>query len=245
VTTPLPVPLNPPGPAQSDFLIHFCGRPVNRPNTPSVPARIRDLTPAQRLESILWDQQILGFAPFGRDIVQPMVCFSESPLSHLEWLLHGRGWPPWGIVLSRQLVYTAGGGPVWYARPDQYACLTPAQRSWAVNFNTDTTIDSRSDWVHEREWRIPVLPDNPALRLVREAIVAVLVEFRAWQPSPRYFPNPTGRLLDRQSGELTYPGNPMAVPEMQQVQALHPLWGSFPRWYWDPAAQGFTAWPTA
>lgn len=46
-----------PGPAQSDFLIHFSGRPSRLSPTPSVPAWIRDLTPAQRLDNILWEQR--------------------------------------------------------------------------------------------------------------------------------------------------------------------------------------------
>jgi hypothetical protein len=46
MTTPYPEPLDVPGPAQSDFLIHFCGRPSGRPHTPMVPAAIQGLTPA-------------------------------------------------------------------------------------------------------------------------------------------------------------------------------------------------------
>jgi hypothetical protein len=78
VTSPLPAPLNPAGPAQSEFLIHFCGRPAGRQNTPSVPVNIRGLAAAQRLDNVLWEQRIVGFAPFGQGVTQPMVCFSES-----------------------------------------------------------------------------------------------------------------------------------------------------------------------
>ena len=132
MTTPRPEPLEIPGPAQSNFLIHFCGRPSGRPHTPYVRPEIQALTPAQRLDNILWEQQILGFAPFGAAADQPMVCLSESPLDHLQWLLRSRGWPPWGVVLSRQWVFTVGGGPVWYARPGQYETLTRTQWPWAV-----------------------------------------------------------------------------------------------------------------
>jgi len=38
-----------PGPAQSDFLIHFCGRPRGRPHTPMMPAAIQGFTPATEL----------------------------------------------------------------------------------------------------------------------------------------------------------------------------------------------------
>ncbi len=46
MTTPYPEPLDVPGPAQSDFLIHFCGRPSGRPRTPMMPAAIQGFTPA-------------------------------------------------------------------------------------------------------------------------------------------------------------------------------------------------------
>jgi hypothetical protein len=50
------------GPAQFEFLIHFCGRPSSAAMTPTVPQTIRDLQPWQRLHNILWEGQIRGFA---------------------------------------------------------------------------------------------------------------------------------------------------------------------------------------
>jgi hypothetical protein len=186
-----------------------------------VPPYIQGLTAEQRLDSILWEQRIWGFPPFGRDVVQPMVCFSESPPNHLEWLLHGQGWPPWGVILLRQWVYTKGGGPVWYARPDEYNSLTPTQRAWAVRF--EATAGQRSDWVQEREWRIPVPPADPALHLARGDVFAVLVGNPMWQPGTSYWPPPTG---------------------MRSVPAAHPLLGSFQRWFWEPTERRFMAWPS-
>jgi hypothetical protein len=77
--------LNPAGPAQSEHLIHFCGRPPGRPHTPWIREDIKALSAEQRLERILWDQQLLGFGPFGPLSHQdwPVVCLSESPLPHL------------------------------------------------------------------------------------------------------------------------------------------------------------------
>jgi hypothetical protein len=98
MTASAPEPLNPAGPAQSDFLIHFCGKAPGRRHTPKVRQDIQSITPAQRLDNILWQQQILGFPPFGPETNPPMVCFSESPLPHLDWLLHALLWPPWGVV---------------------------------------------------------------------------------------------------------------------------------------------------
>jgi hypothetical protein len=221
MTISLPGLLNPVGPAQSEYLIHFCGRPAGRSNTPTVPAGIRALTAEQRLDAILWEQKILGFAPFGTDVVQPMVCLSESPPSHLEWLLQGQHWPPWGVIFQRNWVYAHGGGPVWYARPEEYFRLPPEQRAWAVRY--EATAGSRSDWAHEREWRIPVPPADPALRLVPGDIVAVLIGDPMWQPAVRYWP----------------PAEPGIAP----AAAIHPLWHSVQRWFWDSARRSFMSWP--
>ena len=84
-------------------------------------------------------------------------------------------------------------------------------------------------------------PGDLAVHLAPGAIAAVLVGDPAWQPSARFAQNPTGRLLDGSTGQLTYPGNPWAVLETQQVRALPPLWGTFPPWSWDPGTQRFIA----
>jgi hypothetical protein len=179
-----------------------------------VPPSIRGLTAAQRLDYIIWEQRIRGFPPFGPEGVPipPMVCFSESPADHLDWLLR-KNWPQWGVFVRREWVYAQGGGPVWYARPDQYNKFTPEQFAWAVRFED---APRRSDWVHEREWRIPVPPADPepALHLAPGDVVAVLVGDPMWQPSTRWWPQPAG---------------------MPPVPAAPPLWGSFRRWFWDPA----------
>lgn len=231
-------PLNPAGPAQSEYLIHFCGRPSGLQFTASVPMSIRALTPAQRLDNILWEQQIWGFPPFGAS--SPMVCFSESPLDHLSWLINTKGWPTWGVILARQWVYAAGGGPAWYVRPEQYGTLTPDQRAWAVRLDT-TQGGYRSEWLHEREWRLPVPAQSPGLCLLPDAIVAVLVEDPSWQPTVRYVQQPTGYAVDAATGQYAQPGNPLTVPEMRQVPAYPPQWGRFPRWYWDEGMQRFAA----
>ena len=231
-------PLNPAGPAQSEYLIHFCGRAPGLKFTPSVPDWIRAVTPAQRLDNILWQQSIWGFPPFGAG--SPMVCFSESPLDHLAWLINARHWPPWGVIFTRQWVYATGGGPVWYARPDQYATMTPDQLAWSVRLGT-AWGEPRSEWLHEREWRLPVPAENPGLCLAPGIIAAVLVGNPSWQPTVRPVQQPTGYHVNASTGQPAQPGTPLAVPEMRQVPAYPPLWGAYPRWCWDPGAQRFIA----
>lgn len=225
MTVPVSGPLGAAGPAQFEMLIHFCGRPASAPPTPTVPPFIRDQPPWQRLSNILWEGQIRGFAPFGAEL--PMVCLSESPLDHLNWLLSSRQWPPWGLLLSRQTVYDLGGGPVWYARKEQLAALPEQLRSWAVRFDTGP---NRSDWLHEREWRIPVSSANPTLQLPA-AVPVILVGDPHWRPS-----RPTLRtVFVDESGMETMPGQ--GHPQLVEVQELPYLWATAERWYWDAANQ--------
>ncbi len=167
-----------PGPAQFEWLVHFCGRPPGAAQSIDVRRDIALMSPDQRLRSILLGGAIFGFPPFGaRD---PVVSLSECTKDHMEWLIAQRGWSPWGILLRRQDVYDMGGGPVWYARTQQYEALPESLRPWAVRLET---APRRSDWLHEREWRlpsaqltIPVEPDEDGLR------VGVLVGEQNWQP---------------------------------------------------------------
>lgn len=230
--------LNPAGPAQSEYLIHFCGRAPGLNFTPSVPDWIRKITPAQRLDNVLWQQRIWGFPPFGA--ASPMVCFSESPLDHLAWLINERHWPSWGVILTRQWVYAAGGGPAWYARPEQYSTLTLDQLAWSVRLGT-TWGQARSEWLHEREWRLPVPTENPSLYLTPGSIAAVLVGSPSWQPTVMLTQQPTGHYIDASTGEPVQAGHPRAYPEMHQVPGYPPLWGTYPRWYWDPGTQRLMA----
>jgi len=214
------------GPAQFELLIHFCGRPGST-LTPSVPQGIRDQEPKERLANILWEGQIRGFAPYGSD--SPMVCLSESPLEHLRWLLLNRQWPPWGLLLWRQTVYGLGGGPVWYARTEQLDALPAELRSWAVRFETG---NNRSDWLHEREWRIPVPLDNPVLPLPPDGVPVILVGDPQWQPTA-----PVRRtIFVDQFGMPVAPGQP-GHPQVVDVPELPHLWTAAERWYWDPGAQ--------
>lgn len=192
------------------------------PQTPSVPADIRAMNAETRLHRILWQQQLRGFAPFGGST--PMICFSESPLDHLSWLLQRRGWQPWGLVLTRQSMYNVDGGPVWYARSQQYDLLSEPHRSWAVRF--DATPQRRSDWLHEREWRVP----HPALALPVGSVVAVIIGLPDWQP---WGVVEREVMVDPETGGQVDPSSRRAVPQMMPFMELPPLWGTVQRWYWD------------
>lgn len=211
------------GPAQTELLIHFCGRPFGRQPTPFVPADVRAMTAEARLHQILWQQQLSGFPPFGA--ASPMICFSESPPDHLGWLLR-RGWQPWGLVFTRQSLYQVGGGPVWYTRSPQYDELSEAHRSWAVRL--DANPYRKSDWLHEREWRVP----HPGLYLPPGSVVAVITGRPDWQP---WGVVNRELMVDPETGGQVDPSYPNAVPQVVPVTELPPLWGTVQKWHWDVA----------
>jgi hypothetical protein len=104
------------GPAQTDLLIHFCGRPFGRQSTPRDPDEIRNMSPQTRLYPILWQQQLRGFAPFGAD--DP-----DDPLHREPTRPPELATPPrlatLGLALTRQSLYHVGGRPAWYVRSPQ------------------------------------------------------------------------------------------------------------------------------
>jgi hypothetical protein len=77
VVVPLPSRRQPPGPAQHDWLIHFCGRPPGSKMTPSVPAWIAQQAASERLNNILGSGTLYGFPPHGAK--QPGGYLLETP----------------------------------------------------------------------------------------------------------------------------------------------------------------------
>ena len=199
-------------PGQADTLVHFCGR-----GRPSASPEVATLAAPDRLEWILGEHRIRAFPPFVSPefgTAQPVVCFSESDSGGVEAILRFAGWEAWGIVVRRQWAWNSGGGPVWYARDDIYrgamSSLTATARSWVVR-----TEPQNSDWLHEREWRIPCAAERPFVRLGEDALVAILVADPSWEPPL----------------EMTWDMNPMTgEPVMVARTRKEHL---VPRWYWN------------
>lgn len=169
------VSMRPYGGSQSDYLIHFTKR-GNRPNAEWVPAEIRAMSAEERLRAIVTEGVMKPFRPYGAHI--PCVCFTETTIEHLRFLLKERGYTPWGIVMTRGQVLAKGGGTVAYINNQ----VTLAQfdraglRHWAVRTGGDT------DWTYEREWRIPwPSPDRMSLRT---GIRAIFIPDESWRPVP-------------------------------------------------------------
>jgi hypothetical protein len=205
-------------PDLSAVLTHFCDR--TRPQD-GIPAGIRDMAAPQRLESILWESRLRAFVTYsGGD---PAVCLTEATLSGLNFLIGRRSYQPWGLVFDRQSVYDADGGPVWYARPDEYYSLKDLYRSGKISSRIQSWLvrlePGSSDWLEEREWRIPLsaaAAAEPALPLQALRLVALLVGDPNWSPTRVGW------------GVSPVTGAPFHGPIVPSLLA------GVPRWWWNP-----------
>jgi hypothetical protein len=195
-------------PDLSQVLIHFCDRA--RPLGRDIPEEILGMSPPERLTSILWDGHLRVFVTdSGGD---PVVCFTESTWRGLDYVIGERSRAPWGVIFERQSVYDAGGGPTWHARPEEHQALgqlSPRLRSWAVR------LDPGSDWLQQREWRIPREP-GAAVALCELRLVGLLVGDPRW----------TGARWEHCVSAAT--------GQHQWGSFFPPLPSGLPRYWWDP-----------
>jgi hypothetical protein len=181
------------------------------------------LTPEQRLDAILWDEKLTGSPPYGTS--WPTVCFTESRPDGLAFLFREKGWSPWGIVLNRDWIASAGGCPAWHV-PERELVEVRQLLPDRIAARTVRLDPGKSDWLHEHEWRLPLAPGDTALKLETEALQAVIVGDPFWTPlRSDGGPNPyTGDIGDR-----------AVVPPLVD--------GRVERWCWDHASNVFTVLP--
>lgn len=195
-----------------DVLIHMTGR-QGRLGT-GVRDDIAALDPTRRLASILFNQLVAPTTPFGCD--WPVVCLTQTTRTALAHLtLNGR-YNGTGIAFHTQAVFDVGGGPAFYVRGDEFnewraASLPESLKARAVRFwpgSSNSTpndllssfLHGPSQWLHEREWRIPrpseeaadwswqFKPTDVAFLLVkpgeRDTLLQVLAQWDSNSPSP-------------------------------------------------------------
>ncbi|MFB7825334.1 hypothetical protein [Streptomyces hydrogenans] len=240
-----------------DTLVHFTGRSRG-------PKERRDFPPTTaegRLVSILHSGTLRGAAPFGLDA--PVLCFSEATEEARRVILRdGAGWgpyEPWGLVLDRQWLIDAGARPVLYVSREEQremkAALPRRTYNRCVAYEPAPAQGTRSDWLHEREWRIcfepggeSVLPITP--RFVMQAgrgwsltphpVVGVIVGTPGWTPPPRYRSEEEAQaeldhLVQRlRQAMATEPDHPWPSIDVNayNVEFARPANG-LPRWWWN------------
>ncbi|MFH9819652.1 hypothetical protein [Streptomyces sp. NPDC017230] len=217
------------GPAQSEYLYHFTSRNGESPDW--VPDEIRSMNGAQRLESILREEQFRAFPPFGAAEVgasgRPCVCFSECSPEHMAQLFRWRHFDPWGLVTTREVVNGLGGGAVAYVpREVQRRFQRAALGHWAVNTGNGLS------WMHEREWRLPLSRPETSIKI--NGVVAILVASADWRPRRM----PVGWVNGESGDPLAGHGeNPFAMPYEDYPR----LWRETPVWVWDQEAERVVA----
>jgi hypothetical protein len=109
-------------------------------------------SPFDVLKRILGEGVIRGGTGFVKG--KPVVCLSEIPLASMDKFAGPMGGSSryrfYGVALSKQAVFAAGGRPVIYL-PDSEGNWIPFDQKWRqVKFEPPDV-----DWTHEREWRVP------------------------------------------------------------------------------------------
>jgi hypothetical protein len=167
-----------------DTLVHFTGRPRAQHDLPPDFARG---TAEERMVNILHSGVLRGARDYWADA--PVLCFSEATETARRAMLRdgvsGRGpYAPWGVVLNRQSLIQAGARPVLYLSSEE---MKQTRHLPAPLRNRRVCYDpGRSDWLHEREWRMCFEEgETPELPITRELVVGVIVGTSGWMPPPR------------------------------------------------------------
>ncbi|WP_410663455.1 hypothetical protein [Amycolatopsis sp. lyj-84] len=117
---------------------------------------------------------------------------------------------------------------MWHARDRLINELPDQLRHWAVRLNTNTEGGGRSEWLHEREWRVP----TSALQLQRGPLIGLLVGDPNWRPETRRIPR---ELWFDGDGNHVAPGDHEGQPALVGFDELPWLWENLPRRWWNPA----------
>ncbi|WP_331726544.1 hypothetical protein [Streptomyces sp. NBC_00280] len=214
-------------------LVHFTGRPRRAEDPP--PAFARG-SAEDRMVRILHSGVLRGNTDYWADL--PVVCFSEATEAARRVILRDgvqRGlYQPWGLVFDREALIDAGARPVLYLSDEEMKLtrsLPPNLRNRRVRYEP-----GRSDWLHEREWRLCFAEDEtPELAVTRRVVVGVIVGRRGWLPPVR-----RQVLLDRVSRTETVHADGDIRPIsglVTHVRVTHTKYAGaadhLARWWWN------------
>lgn len=148
----------------NDVVVHFTGRSGPSHSSPEV-ARMTDW---QRLQSIVAAGELRGFEMPGARA--SAACFTEATAAGCSWLIRSHRYTSCGLAFRKDLLFGSGGGPVLQVRGDEWDAVGswPARlRARAVRLWPGADADGpetlpwwlsgRSEWLYEREWRVPTL----------------------------------------------------------------------------------------
>jgi hypothetical protein len=120
------------------------------------------------------------------------VCFSEAPIGKLGYILanpsiHGMRYKPFGVMVSKEWLYSKGGRPVIYQLDAEYDLLHESQKYRHVRYEPNKGVD----FTWEREWRI-----QTAILEIDPNFSTIVVPNRSWE---EWFQNKHTAMLGRRA----------------------------------------------
>jgi hypothetical protein len=148
----------------NEFVVHFTGRAGTRPNATD----IEGLDDWERLRRIIASGTLNGYPMPGSQA--RAVCFTEATADGCCWLVASGRYTSCGLAFTKQFLFERGGGPVLQVRGDDWPEVPKwperlrarAVRLWPGAESEDGIplpwwLGGRSEWLYEREWRVPAL----------------------------------------------------------------------------------------
>jgi hypothetical protein len=163
----------------NEVVVHFTGR------------RCTSDEASRRLLRVVGTGSILATVPYGNDL--GAACFTESTARGVSWLIAERHFVPFGIAFTKTFLFARGGAPAIIIRGDEWnhvRQLPPQLRARAIRLWPGAMpepgewlpshLQSRSEWLGEREWRVPADAGTPALTFETADIAFLVVPDGEW-----------------------------------------------------------------
>ena len=166
----------------NEVVVHFTGR------------RSTSEEASRRLLQVVEGGAILATLPYGNDL--GAACFTESTVRGVSWLIARKHFVPYGIAFTKAFLFNNGGAPAIVIRGDEWRHvrnLPPELRARTIRLWPGATADlgevlpahleTRSEWLGEREWRVPADTGTPAIRFGTDDIAFLVVPDAGWVES--------------------------------------------------------------
>jgi hypothetical protein len=163
----------------NDVVVHFTGR-----RCPSEEA-------SQRLVQVVSSGTVMAAIPYGSDL--GAACFTESTARGVSWLIIQQHFLPYGIAFTKSFLFAHGGAPAIVVRGDEWhhvRGLPSELRARAVRLWPGATaepgewlaahLQTRSEWLGEREWRVPADAGTAAITFGTDDIAFLVVPDPDW-----------------------------------------------------------------
>lgn len=163
----------------NEVVVHFTGR------------RATGEDASRRLLQVLSAGAIVASIPYGSDL--GAACFTESTARGVSWLISRNHFAPYGIAFTKTFVFAHRGAPAIVVRGDEWnyvRMLPPELRARTVRLwpgadpgpgeSLPFHLQTRSEWLGEREWRVPAAAGTAAITFETNDIAFLVVPDAEW-----------------------------------------------------------------